>query len=161
MPSGRFAESTSVSPEKSQADISETLRKYGASGFMYGWEGRQAMIAFAAHGRRIRFLLPLPDPDGDEFALTPTGRLRTDSAAREAYEQALRTRWRALLLAIKAKLEAVETGITTFEEEFLAHILLPDDSSVADHLLPRIEEAYRTGGMPPTLLPPTRRAIES
>ncbi len=43
----------------------------------------------------------------------------------------------------------------------MAHIVLPDDSTVADHLLPRIEEAYRTGGMPPALLPPTRRAIES
>jgi len=32
-------------------------------------------------------------------------------------------RWRCLVLAIKAKLEAVESEIFSFEEEFLAHIV--------------------------------------
>lgn len=158
-----YAEATTVSPEKSQAQISETLRKYGAGGFMYGWEGQQAMVAFVAHGRRIRFLLPLPERD--DYGVSSAGRRRNAQQVDSAYEQALRTRWRALLLAIKAKLEAVETGITTFEEEFAAHILLPDGSSVGEHVLPLIEEAYRTGGMPPRLLPLSathpQRAIEA
>jgi hypothetical protein len=158
-----YAENTTVSPEKSQSQISETLRKYGANGFMYGWEGNQAMVAFRAHDRHIKFLLPLPDENDPKFYTSPGGRSRTEKAAQEAYEQVLRTRWRALLLAIKAKLEAVETGITTFEEEFMAHIVLPDGGTVADHLLPEIEKAYRTGGMPGKLLPPsaTRKAIEA
>jgi hypothetical protein len=34
-------------------------------------------------------------------------------------------RWRALLLMIKAKVEAVESGVVTFEDEWLAHFVLP------------------------------------
>lgn len=156
-----YAEDTQVSPERSQSQISETLRKYGAQGFMYGWEGQAAMVAFKAHDRHIKFVLPLPDMNDPEFWQTPTGRERTQKQAEAAYEQRLRQRWRALLLAIKAKLEAVETGITTFEEEFMAHIVMPDGLTVSDHLTPKIEEAYRKGGMPPQLLPPTRKAIEA
>ncbi len=66
--------------------------------------------------------------------------------------QAERQRWRALLLVLKAKLEAVESKIATFESEFLSHIVLPDDRTVAQHVMPLIAQAYETGAMPRRLL---------
>jgi hypothetical protein len=66
-------------------------------------------------------------------------------------EVARRQRWRALALAIKAKLEAVESGIATFEEEFMAYIVLPDGQTVGEFLSPQIEAAYSSGRMPPLL----------
>lgn len=62
---------------------------------------------------------------------------RTAAAATKEYEQAGRQRWRALALVIKAKLEAVGTGIVTFEEEFLAHIVLPSGRTVTQDVTPR------------------------
>ena len=50
----------------------------------------------------------------------------TAAAQQAAWEQVCRQRWRALLLIIRAKLEAVASGITTLENEFLANIVLPD-----------------------------------
>ena len=73
----------------------------------------------------------------------------------EKWEQACRQRWRALALVIKAKLEAVESGITTFEDEFLAHIVMPDGQTVATHIKPRIAEAYE-GGRMLALMPPSK-----
>ena len=52
---------------------------------------------------------------------------------------------------IKAKLEAVASDISTFESEFLAHIVLPNNKTVADTLLPQIADAYKNGKMPPLL----------
>lgn len=49
---------------------------------------------------------------------------------------------------MKAKLEATETGITSSEQEFLAHIVLPNDTTVGEYLLPQIEEAYLSSDMP-------------
>ena len=61
----------------------------------------------------------------------------------------MRQRWRALALIVKAKPEATETGITTFEEEFLSYIVLPDNQTVGECMLPQIiEEAYQRGEMP-------------
>lgn len=57
-----------------------------------------------------------------------------------------------MALCIKAKLEAVETGISSFEEEFLAYIVLPDGSTVGEWAAPQIEQVYTTGRMPPMML---------
>ena len=145
----KYAESTEVPADRSRAEIERTLERYGATGFMYGWQAQQAVVAFQVHGKMLRFIVPLPDKR--EFALTPTGRRRTPSSMESAYEQASRQKWRALALVIKAKLEAVESGITTFEEEFLAQIVLPSGDTVAQWMLPQVEQAYLTHSMPQLL----------
>jgi hypothetical protein len=65
----------------------------------------------------------------------------------------VRRLWRALLLAIKAKLEVVESGLAIFEEEFLSNIVMPDGCTVGEHARPWIAEAYETGRVK-GLLPP-------
>lgn len=148
----RYAERTEVATDKSRAEIERTLTRYGADGFIYGWEGNRAMIAFRMNGRRVQFELPLPDKHSQEFQRTPAkGLLRTPEQAAAAWEQACRQRWRALALYVKATLEAVEAGIVTFEDAFIAWTMLPGGASVSTWLQPQIEQAYSTGKMPPLL----------
>ncbi|MDW5376796.1 hypothetical protein R6258_07665 [Halomonas sp. HP20-15] len=147
----RYAENTSVSSERSRAEIEQTLARYGADGFMYGWDAGTAVLAFRMRGRRIRFDLAMPDRNDEAFTLTDTGRERAPAQAAKAWEQACRQRWRALALVIKDKLEAVESGITMFEEEFLAHIVLPGGDTVGRWMLPQVERSYQSGQMPPLL----------
>lgn len=148
----RYAENTSVPSDRSRAEIEKTLERYGASSFMYGWDADRAVVQFRMHGRMIRFLLPMPDKNEERFAMTPGGRRRRSSEQMlAAYEQETRSRWRALALVVKAKLEAVESGITDFESEFLAHVLLPDGSTFGAWAAPQIEQAYDKGVMPAML----------
>ena len=147
MANGRYATKTRVSVDRSKID--STLRRYGVEQFGYGWEASRQIIYFGFGGWLVRFLLVMPDPDSDEFRLTPTGRQRPPDSADNAYQQAVKQRWRALVLIIKAKLEAIESGITTFEEEFLSYMVLPDNTRVGKRVLPMIEDSYRTGEMPP------------
>ena len=145
-----YAANTDVPADRSRAEIERTLARWGADGFMYGWEQTRAVIQFRANERFIRFIVELPDRS--EFLLTPSRKQRRSPAQVEsAYDQAVRQRWRALALVIKAKLEAVESGITEFEAEFLAHIVLPDGSTVGDWVRPQVESAYQLGTMPPML----------
>lgn len=154
----RYAERTEVPSDRSRAEIERTLRRYKASAFAYGWDATNATVMFEIAGRRILFRLPMPDRNAREFTHTPSrGYRRADGAIEEAYEQGVRQRWRALALVIKAKLEAVEAGITTVEQEFLAHIVLPGDGrTVGEYTLPLIAEAYETGQMP-ALMPGASR----
>lgn len=146
----RYAANTSVSVEQTRNEIEKTLKRYGADRFMYGWETNAAVVMFEIQNRRVRFTLPLP-PKSD-FKLTPRFRERRSAGKIEAaWEQACRQRWRALALSIKAKLETVESGIATFEEEFLARIVLPDNSTVWQFMHPQIETAYQQGEMPKML----------
>jgi hypothetical protein len=148
----RYAGSTPVPSDRSRTEIEKTLRRYGATAFAYAWEANRALIGFELGGRRVRFILPLPDRSAREFRLTPSrGAVRSDEAQEAAYEQAVRQRWRALLLVVKAKLEAVEAGITTLQDEFLAGIVLPDNSTVGDYARPAVERMYETQAMQPML----------
>lgn len=147
---GQYAADTTVSVEKSRLEIEATLRRYGADAFYYAAETGRASLAFRMAGRMVRFSIALPDPKDRAFTHHSRG-LRTPDAAAKAWEQACRQRWRALALVIKAKLEAVAAGITTAEDEFLAHTLLPDGSTVGDWARPQLALAYEGGAMPPPL----------
>ncbi|WP_370194421.1 MULTISPECIES: hypothetical protein [Aurantimonas] len=149
-----YAEKTSVSIEKSEAEIKALLRRYGADRFMSGEDRAGAVVSFEMQDRRVTFRLPLPDRADRKFQMDGRGARRSKEKVLSAWDQACRSRWRALLLCIKAKLESVDSGIETFEDAFLAQIVMPDGSTVADHVRPRIEEAYRTGTMQPLLPPP-------
>jgi len=159
----RYAAETTVASDRSRAEIERILERWGATSFMYGWQRDRAIIAFELQDRRIRFELPMPGRDDRAFTRTPTGLMRGEKARQEAYEQAVRQRWRALALVIKAKLEAVESHISTLEDEFMAHIVLPSGETISEVMTPQIAESYRTGQMPallpgvnatPLLLPP-------
>jgi len=147
-----FASDTKVSQSASMLEIERTLDRYGAEQFMYGKKPDCAVIGFVMAGRQVRIQVPMPDRNDRQFWKTDTGRDRTESAAVKEWEQACRQRYRALALVVKAKLEAVESGITTFEEEFMAHLVLPGGQTVGQRLLPEIDQAQRSGELP-ALLP--------
>lgn len=147
----RYAADTSVSVSSSKAEIERIVERYGASQFMSGWDAERALIAFSMEGRQIRFILPMPSRDEERFTHHSRGR-RTPEAAVKEWEQACRQRWRALSLVIKAKLEAVQSGISVFEDEFMANIVMPNGRTVSQEVRPLIATAYETRAMP-NLLP--------
>lgn len=149
----RYAENTDVSAESSRAEIETTLSRYGADQFMYGTKTDMAVIAFRAKGRNVRFTVPLPPLS--QFERTSKGARHIKAHQEKAQTQAVRQRWRALALCIKAKLEAVEIGITQFEEEFYAHIVLPGGKTVYEETYAKVALAYESGKLPP-LLPDLR-----
>jgi len=126
----RFAAETSVLMDRSIAEIRTTVRRYGATEFAHMESDAQAAITFTMRGRRVLFRLAMPDRKAREFTHTDAmNKRRTPAAAETAWEQACRSRWRALALVIKAKLEAVEVGIVVFEDEFLANTVPPGASA--------------------------------
>lgn len=146
-----YASSTSVSVERSRAEIESILNRYGADAFAYATDGPAVRIAFRMKGRQFRFGLTLPAKTEQRFTHHSRGMRTADSALAE-WEQACRQKWRALALVIKAKLEAVEAGISTIEDEFLANLVLPNKQTMGEWAAPQVEHAYRVGEMPQQLL---------
>jgi len=145
----RYAAQTTVSTDRSRSEIERILARYGAQRFMYGTDQKQATVAFEYNKRVVRMVVPMPTMgDVDK---TPTGRDRRNPEP--LLEQARRQRWRALRMVIQAKLEAVECGISSFEEEFLSWTVLANGKSVFEVLNPQIDMAIRAGTMPKLLMP--------
>ena len=146
----KYAESTGVAVEKSKGDIERTLKRYGSKSFVCGTQENKAAVIFVLNGKRIQFVLELPK--FEDYQYTPSRRKkRSPDEQIKEHEQACRQKWRALLLIIKAKLEAVESGIATLDEEFMAYTLLPNGQTVAKWMIPQIENVYSTHQMPPLL----------
>lgn len=142
----KFASETKVSVATSKAEIERIVERYGATGFMSAWSNDQAVIAFAMDDRQVRFKLQMPGKDERRFTQHSRG-ARTPEAALGEWEKACRQRWRALALVIKAKLEAVESGISVFEDEFMANVVMPNGRTVSDEIRPKIAAAYETGAV--------------
>lgn len=142
----RFAENTTVPVERSRAEIEKILQRYGADQFLSGYEAAAAFIVFRAKSRQVRFVLTLPSVDDKRYLWTPHRRnTRSPAQRRVAWEQDCRSRWRALCLCIKAKLEAVEAGISEFEQEFFANIVDPATGrTVYESIAPQLQLSYES-----------------
>lgn len=147
---GKYALNSNVPPEKTVMQIKALLRKYGAESLTYGETEHKVAFVFMMKGRWIRFVMPLPSRADAVQAVSNQYGAKGDFNPVK-YDQLVRSRWRALLLTIQAKLESVESGIETFEQAFMAQIMLPDGRTVSEWASPQIEAAYSNGMMPPML----------
>jgi hypothetical protein len=112
-----YASRTVVTAPKTRHEIESFLLKRGATTIGFVMMPTAGVVTFDMKDRRVRFAV---------------------SWNEKASEQSIRSLWRALLLCIKAKLASVESGIETFEQAFLAHVILPDDNrTVYERMKPR------------------------
>lgn len=137
----KYAEHTRVPIGRSRDEIERTLVRYGADGFYYGADNQSVAIAFKFKKRAYKFTLPLPKRSD----------YRPTKAGEQLWERELRSLWRALLLGIKAKLELVERGWSSFENEFLAQTCLPEGDTIAERIQIPLDKYLAGGKMPPLL----------
>ena len=90
------------------------------------------MVIFEAQGWRLRFNVRLEEGAGPK-------------AVRSRNQ-----RWREFLQCIRAKLDSVTTGIESFAEAFLAHVVMPDDRTVYEHAVSRLTEVAEGRNMQQT-----------
>lgn len=114
-----YAEDTKVSVGQSKADIEKLVNRYGADGFGIMSMNGLAQIAFRVNNRNILFKMSIPEGAQKERAI-----------------------WRAMLLTIKAKFESAARGIETFEDAFLANIVMPNGQTVSEATRPAIAQQY-------------------
>lgn len=151
-----YASGTAVTEDRSRAEIEKLLTKIGAARFavMTDVEARKATIGFQFKNLRIEMSISLPNVNDKKFKHTPSGRWTvSEDRAYQEYLAEVRRRWRSLALALKAKMVAVDDGITTFEHEFLPYMIAADGQSVAAKLMPDVERAMAGGGLHVTMLP--------
>lgn len=145
----KYATNTSVAIAKSQQEIQTILRKYGARKFGTMENPTKIYLMFEYENFAIQIEWPLPDRN--QFEVTPSGRRRKRNQIEEAYDQAVKQRWRSLVLNVKAKLEAIEDGCSVLEKEFMGDIVMPDGRPLSSHLLPQLNQIAQSGKLPKLL----------
>lgn len=146
---------TQVTVEKSQGEIRKLLTKHGASQFQFSegvgpndswWVG----VTFVHDDHLVRVAVPLKDMDEGELS-GKVRRARTKTRAEfiaEHNDQEGRRIWRVIYWSLKARMEAVEEGLESFEQAFLAHMVDPGTGqTIWDVIRPHVEGGrMRMGG---------------
>jgi len=144
-PQAQYAKTTSVSTDRTIAEIKALVMKYGATQFGLLEQPDKFAVAFEYGNLQVRFEIELPDRNDRRFTHTATRQARHPDTARTHWEQACRSLYRSLLLVIKAKLEGVAAGVTSFEKEFYAFIVLPSGQTVYEATGEQVDHAIMTG----------------
>lgn len=130
-----YAKGTTVTVEKSKAELDRLLGKFGATQRAIGSDdhARKGFAAFVINGLKVRIVVPLSEPPPSPQRVWMSA---LDKARKlKKHEQLNRERWRAMVLLVKAKLELVQLQLSTVEREFLADTILPDGRTGLDAVL--------------------------
>jgi hypothetical protein len=129
----RYAQGTTVSIEKSEIEVRRVLQKYGATKFGTMVEPEQATIFCELKNRRVQIVVPMPTKKEKAWMYASPAKVDAER----------RRRWRVLLITLKAMLEAVESGLMSFDQAFLAFIEVPGTArTLGDELVPRLNALY-------------------
>ena len=116
----KYAKNTKGPASKTRVQVQNLLIKYGIEEFYFGTSPRGEGVGFKYEGRTYKHNVPMPDPK----------KSRSDNQ----YKQAVRQRWRLFYMSLKMKLDEVQGGGVSFEDQFLAMMSLPDGSTVGDFM---------------------------
>lgn len=142
----KYAQGTTVSIQRSIAELTALTRKFGAKKFGYtSDEDGRSVITFATEQRVYRLEVEPSHPD--EHRKTPTGRWRDIAGAERAAEEETSRRWRSLVLLMKALLVAIDDGLMDTQTALLPWTLLPDGSTISQWAGPALDDAYNGGQM--------------
>jgi hypothetical protein len=127
-------EDTSVSAERSKAQIAKALRAAGARGVQFDeeWQDEGSIV-------RVRFAWP----HGEDKNTVTVVRLEATTLPanrRVSIEQRERQAWRGLAWYLESNLKAATFGLIPFEAIFLAHFEAPGGRTIGEHLIPQITE---------------------
>lgn len=137
---GQYAERTKIASTQTTLQIQALLTGKGAQTFAFQEAQSNIAVGFELNGVRYRFVIPVPDADAPECRRIKGGR-----------EQLKNARMRALLMLLKAKLEAVAIGASTLEEELLPAVVMPSGQTVGQWARTQILDRYALEEMPPML----------
>ena len=128
----RFADGTKVSVESSRGEISGILAKHGCERMAWGTEPVGDTLQFELGDQRFRFRIMRPTADeirkrdSGDYVYSHNVDWKTKA------EQEWRRRWRAHVLLIKAKLEFIDGGDTSLEQEFMPYLLMPNGRTLGE-----------------------------
>lgn len=137
MTGGRYATGTDVPVDRSQQEITKLFNRYDVSSYSFGLSPGYASVSFTFKDLPILVRIPIPLAPKQERVMNENNRM---VQAKPRWEQEVKECWRALVLVLKANLEAVERQILSPEAAFLAYIETGGGRVIGDAVIPQIAE---------------------
>lgn len=125
--------------EKALIELQNILKKFKCDKFgtMIDWNAGTVMVQFEWQGMRVSFPASFKGY-AEAYMKDKPYSTRMHCSAKEYKEKALEIGSKAVYSIlrdwVKAQVVAIETGIVTFEEVFMAHLLLENGQRLIEHI---------------------------
>lgn len=129
---------TNIRPEKSQADITRELNRYGIYEVQHTDQKGNFSVAFKIELEEVSI------PLGVRIDVPYNKEKDTEDNIGWKRQRVL---YRTLFYYIKALLNTWDNGLKTFTEIFMPHLILPSGGTVEQMLLPKLQKAITDGKM--------------
>lgn len=159
------AADSNVPVDRSVEAIKDMVRKYGASGFGTSEDYHNGVITVSfvlntPHGQHVPVQIPVRvqrvyDAMYGSSQASGNQHATAEESEQNRRAQAERTAWRQLHLLVEANLTAVQLGIFSIGEAFLAHTMVVNDDGRSERMSDFLE---RTAG---ALAPGVRALLAS
>jgi len=142
-PSYKNYRNTSIRSEKSQADITRELNRYGIYEVQHTIQNGKFSVAFRVELEEVSvpLMVRIDVPYNKE----------EDTEDNVGWKKQ-RVLYRTLYYYIKALLNTWDNGLKTFTEIFMSHLVLPNGGTIEQMLLPKLQRAITEGKMKDTPL---------
>lgn len=134
-----YAEKTKVPVDKSMAEVRKILIKNGSEGVAIAETSENALVQFIFKSKSYKFIIKYPKSSDDDIFLNGKGYKRTLVQIENAIEHEKKRLWRAMVLYIKAAIEAHNNGIIDFKRSMMSHMMLPSGQTIYEKLENNIE----------------------
>lgn len=148
-----YAQGTKVGIDKTRQEIDRLLEKNRAEDRTMTVNSGGGGVIFKLRGRYVRIGVSYAARTDRRFTHNRYGAQRPASAAEKDYRQDCAERWRALLIVIKAKFAAIESGVESFEKSFMPDFVMKDGGTVYEHAEPMLQGRLATEFNPARMLP--------
>jgi hypothetical protein len=145
-----YARTTSVSVDRTVAEVKDMLRLAGADRILLDERDERADLMFMV--QNVPYRLSVRRRPVSAFTMSPAKRRRTMAQAERYCQQEHRARWRAVALQVKAGLVGLALEVGTFHELFAGYMLMAGGQTVTERMIQALSDGSRAtpiGALPP------------
>lgn len=131
---------TKVPLAQSQESIRRLIYSHNGTGVSFmshpPREGFEALVTLGKEPYHIRVMATCNEID----ELNSVGKRRSKDTLQNLREQEVRRVWRVLFFHLKAMFDAVDSGVIAISDVIMPYIVLPDNRTISEHVVPRLKE---------------------
>jgi hypothetical protein len=124
----RYASKTSVPVDRSMSEVRGLLLKNNSDAVAIAESKEGASVQFIFEGHPYKFLIKYPSPQDSDMRLNNKGQIKTQVQIEKSIDDEKRRLWRAMVLYIKAAIEAHLSGLVNLKRSLMGNMVIADGS---------------------------------
>lgn len=142
-----YAKGTSVPADRSMSQLRQLLLKNRADGVAIAETREGAAVQFVFERIPYKFHIHYPSGREEKIKFTPTGNERSLNQIDKEIDAEVRRLWRAMVLYVKAAIEAHENGLVDLKRSMMGNIMLPTGQTMYQKLEGRLDDVITDPGL--------------